>query len=318
LRANVDQLPPPPSVPEEVARLVKLIYSERNQLPELFIKRQCTLGEVICQEDDLGDSMFIIQSGRLAVAKGDLKAPIVLGCRYPGEAVGEMALLEDEPRSATLVAIEDCQLLEINRENFHKLLGASPSFSQGIMRLLSSRLREASEAVERETMAKIRDPLTGLYNRRFMEGALEQELLRAARADYPVSLILMDIDLFKSLNDTYGHPAGDEMLRRLGELIFEHVRRADVACRYGGEEFLIILPETELEIALQRADQLRVAFASMAVDHNGKKLQRTISIGVSAYPNHGATPSQLILTADKALYQAKVSGRDRVIGAEID
>lgn len=302
-------------VPGDSEYFGQLISNEHRNLPELFAERKFAPGEVVFQENDQGDTMHIIQSGRVAVLKGDFLAPTVLGCRSSGETIGEMALLEAKPRSASVVALEPLRLLEISRDNFQKLLGASPTFSQGIMQMLSARLRESSKAVRHETLDKIRDSLTGLYNRRYMEETLRQELLRATRADYPVSLIMLDMDHFKRLNDTFGHPAGDQVLRSLGELLLSQVRGEDVACRYGGEEFLLILPGTSLETASRRAEELRLAFEAIRVYYGSQILECTLSLGVATFPDHGLTPEQILQATDVALYAAKIAGRNRVMTA---
>ena len=291
----------------------QLIYREHRQWAHLFEQHEYQAGQVIFAENDPGDSAYIILSGRLAVIKGDLAAPIILGCRTQEQSIGEMALLEESPRSAAVVTLEPVTLMEISRQNFQVLMQESASFSQGIMRILSRRLREASQAVESATVEKIQDPLTGLYNRRYMETMLNHELQRAGRAGYPVSLIMMDIDHFKKLNDTYGHPAGDEVLRSLAALMKSQVRRADVACRYGGEEFLIILPETPIEVAAERAEMLRRAFADLLIEYAGQVMQGKLSLGVAVFPDQAEIPDRLIQAADKALYAAKSSGRNRVV-----
>jgi len=302
-----------PDTLEDEIVLGQLLFNEHKQWGHLFEEREFQAGQVLFHEDGAGDSAYIILSGMLAVVVGDFSAPIVLGCRKKEQSIGEMALLEDSPRSASIVALEPVRLMEISRQNFQILLKESVTFSQGILRLLSMRLREASLAFESATVEKIKDPLTGLYNRRYMEIMLTHELQRAERSGYQVSLIMMDIDHFKKLNDTYGHPAGDEVLRSLADLMKSQIRRADVACRYGGEEFLIILPESSIEIASERAELLRSTFAELQVEYEGQTMQGKLSLGVAVFPDHAATPKQLVQIADKALYQAKTGGRNRVI-----
>jgi len=166
----------------------------------------------------------------------------------------------------------------------------------------------------RETLAAqaFRDPLTGLYNRRYMEDALARELLAAARAKMPVSLIMFDVDHFKRLNDGHGHDAGDAVLRVIGELARKHVRGSDIACRYGGEEFLLILPGTTAASAAARAGMLCAALRDLDLVHNGQSLGRiTISAGVAECD--GQSPDRLFSAVDQALYAAKRSGRDRVV-----
>jgi diguanylate cyclase (GGDEF)-like protein len=162
----------------------------------------------------------------------------------------------------------------------------------------------------------IRDPLTGLYNRRHMEDALERELSRAQRDRSPLGVILLDLDHFKQLNDQYGHAAGDVVLRRLGRMLQARVRAEDICCRYGGEEFLVILPRASMQDTLRRAEALRVAAAAMRAEPDGIELPPvTLSMGVACFPEHGLDPSSLIQAADEALYRAKAGGRDRVEAA---
>lgn len=159
----------------------------------------------------------------------------------------------------------------------------------------------------------IRDPLTGLFNRRYMEESLERELRRAARRNHPVSVLMVDMDHFKRFNDTFGHEAGDVLLKELARMLRQQVRGEDIVCRYGGEEFTVILPEAGLEAAVQRGEQLRRAAGLLGVRHQGQELGPvTLSIGVASFPQHGATASLLLRGADQALYAAKASGRNRV------
>ena len=159
----------------------------------------------------------------------------------------------------------------------------------------------------------IRDQLTGLFNRWYLEEALERELLKAWRSNRSVGLILMDLDDFKEINDTCGHDAGDELLRALGELFRTRLRASDFACRYGGDEFLLILPESTLHDACARAEDIRSAVRSAKVSHRGRMLGPTsVSSGVVACPEHGRSVAELLHAADAALYRAKASGGDRV------
>jgi diguanylate cyclase (GGDEF)-like protein len=169
----------------------------------------------------------------------------------------------------------------------------------------------------RETLRNqaIRDSLTGLFNRRYLEETMERELHRVKRQDLPLGVVMMDLDHFKQYNDTFGHSAGDELLSALGILLKSHIRGEDIACRYGGEEFLLILPGASMEIALERAESLRLAVKEMHQHNQGLK-PASLSLGVAVYPDHGDTGLQLIQSADAALYRAKKAGRDRVAAAE--
>jgi diguanylate cyclase (GGDEF)-like protein/PAS domain S-box-containing protein len=169
----------------------------------------------------------------------------------------------------------------------------------------------------RETLRSqaIRDPLTGLFNRRYMEETLERELTRVKRQGAPLGVIMLDLDHFKQYNDTYGHSAGDDLLSALGGLVKSQIREEDIACRYGGEEFLLILPGTSMEVTLERAEILRQAVQEMHLHYRSLK-PITLSLGVAGYPEHGDTGLEIIQAADAALYRAKQAGRDRVMAAD--
>jgi diguanylate cyclase (GGDEF)-like protein/PAS domain S-box-containing protein len=169
----------------------------------------------------------------------------------------------------------------------------------------------------RETLRNqaIRDPLTGLFNRRYLEETMERELNRVNRMGLPLGVIMMDLDHFKQYNDAFGHSAGDELLSALGMLLKSHIRGEDIACRYGGEEFLLVLSGASISIALERAESLRLTVKEMHKRYQGLK-PTTLSLGVAVFPDHGDTGLQLIQAADAALYRAKKAGRDRVMIAE--
>jgi diguanylate cyclase (GGDEF)-like protein len=162
----------------------------------------------------------------------------------------------------------------------------------------------------------IHDPLTGLFNRRYMEETLDLETRRAVRKEQSIGVIMLDIDHFKLFNDRFGHAAGDELLRSLAALTLAHLRGGDIACRYGGEEFLLILPEATLEAGMRRAEDLRERVKSLEVRYLETALgPLTISLGVAIFPDNGRTREELLAAADAALYAAKEGGRDRVVAA---
>ena len=156
-----------------------------------------------------------------------------------------------------------------------------------------------------------RDPLTGLYNRRYLEATMERELARCQREGHPLGLILIDIDHFKSINDRFGHPAGDEVIKAMARLL--QTRASDVVCRYGGEEFLLLLPNIPQETAFERAMQYRRAFEEQVLRFGDSTIRGTLSAGIACYPAHGNTAEELLRCADQALYQAKQEGRNKVI-----
>jgi diguanylate cyclase (GGDEF)-like protein/PAS domain S-box-containing protein len=163
----------------------------------------------------------------------------------------------------------------------------------------------------------IKDPLTGLYNRRYLEEMLEREIRRAVRSEQSVGVLMLDLDHFKNFNDTYGHDAGDAVLRETGAFLSRSIRAEDTVCRFGGEEFVIVLPTASAESALARAERIRAKMHELTVLYQGLSLGRiTVSIGVSELPAHGTSPAELLAAADAALYRAKRDGRDRVVVAE--
>lgn len=171
---------------------------------------------------------------------------------------------------------------------------------------------------QRLSTLALRDSLTGLYNRRYMEVSLEHEIQRVRRQQDSLGVIMMDLDNFKRFNDTYGHAAGDMMLRQLGTFLRTHVRSADIACRYGGEEFVVILPGASLEETQNRGEQLRQEFQTIEFNHDGITLAGvTLSAGVAVFPRHGETGTELLQLADDALYQAKAHGRNRLVIAAL-
>jgi diguanylate cyclase (GGDEF)-like protein/PAS domain S-box-containing protein len=166
---------------------------------------------------------------------------------------------------------------------------------------------------ERLARESVRDPLTGLFNRRFMIESLVREIKRGERNQTPVGIIMADIDHFKQFNDKYGHAAGDNVLIQMGGFFKAGLRGADIACRYGGEEFVFFLPESSAENTFKRADQIREEVKNLKVHHGGELLASiTLSMGISTYPDQGSNAEDLLRVADAALYRAKQEGRDRV------
>ena len=200
------------------------------------------------------------------------------------------------------IEADDAAALNGQDHGLVRRLGEQISLSISNLRL-QIRLREQS----------IRDPLTGMFNRRYLDETLTRELSRAQRGKQPISLLVLDIDHFKKYNDMRGHDAGDALLEHFARLLQQRIRKEDIACRYGGEEFVIVMPATPADMAIRRAQDICEATRSMKV-HTGKDsfASVTVSIGVSAYPANGETGAELITAADAALYKAKNNGRDQV------
>ncbi len=178
---------------------------------------------------------------------------------------------------------------------------------------LQAKLNEIIELQVKLREQAIRDALTGLFNRHYLTDVMSGELSRAQRGNYPVTFMLIDLDHFKEINDKYGHHAGDVVLATAGKMLLEHIRQGDYAFRYGGEEFLVILPGTAPHDALRRAEQLRADFIALKTEAEGKVIDVTASIGVAVYPIDGEKTEDILHYVDAALYQAKGKGRDKVI-----
>ena len=224
---------------------------------------------------------------------GEPSGSFCLPMAVHGETLGVLSLATDRPGGLT------------DREQ----QAARSVAEQLSLALANLRLREALRD------QSIRDPLTGLYNRRYLEEALGREICRAKRQGQPVSVVMADVDHFKRFNDSHGHEAGDAVLSEVGKLLVRQIRGEDVACRFGGEEFCLILPGADLESARRRADQIRAEVGRLNVRHGPRSLGTiTMSAGVSSYP--ALSEGHLIAAADAALYRAKRAGRDRVEAAD--
>ncbi len=230
-------------------------------------------------------------------------------CRHVGECEDSCLCVPLVSQGETLavlhlrVAAPDC--ISEDMQRLASALAEQLSLAVGNLRLQET-LRSSSE----------RDPLTDLYNRRHLEISLQRELARAQRHGFPVSLIMLDVDHFKAFNDTNGHEAGDEVLRNVAHVLKRHTRVEDVACRYGGEEFLIVLTSCSMDDAYAKAEAIREAIAQQQVFARGAALPRiTASLGIACYPEDGDRIERLIGEADAALYRAKATGRNRIVAS---
>lgn len=171
-----------------------------------------------------------------------------------------------------------------------------------------------SQALLREQ--SVRDHLTGLFNRRYLEETLERELLRAVRKQLSMGIIMLDVDNLKHFNDTWGHAAGDEILRELGSLLLRQIRGEDIACRYGGDEFILVLPDASREVTRERAELICEYAKQFHLQFDGQNLAAvTFSLGVAVSPEHGVTSTGILRAVDAALYRAKHEGRGQVVVA---
>jgi diguanylate cyclase (GGDEF)-like protein len=212
-----------------------------------------------------------------------------------------------------LMTIEVPVVLDIDAAHAAARVGLATALAEQLALALSN--AKLKEVLKQQSIV---DPLTGLFNRRYMDETLFRELSRARRKSCPLSLVMIDVDHFKSINDRHGHEAGDTVLRAVAEHIKASVREGDLVCRFGGEEMVILMPECDVQDAGARAEKLRAAIRSLHVSYGGHTIGAvTASFGVASYPYHAGDETTLIACADKAMYQAKSAGRDRVVVAEM-
>jgi diguanylate cyclase (GGDEF)-like protein len=192
-----------------------------------------------------------------------------------------------------------------------KRLTISEQTLQATNDTLQRQLSEIRELQAQLSEQVIRDPLTGLHNRRYLEAIAPRELARCKREAQCLSVLMIDLDHFKQINDTYGHQGGDEVLKSLAVMLQDGTRMTDVACRYGGEEFMLLMPNMPTDVGLQRAVQWCAEFAALEVQSGNASIRTTLSVGIATYPVHAQTMEDLIRCADLALYGAKREGRNR-------
>jgi len=238
------------------------------------------------------------QEQRCPHVEGDERVSLCLPLLAQGETLGILNLLEGAPRTGEADAARTA-----DKGKLAKIL--ADNIGLGIANL---KLRESMRNLS------IRDPLTVLFNRRYMEEALALELHRNKRNAAQLAVIMIDIDHFKQFNDSFGHDGGDAVLRSLGNFLKNQVRGSDIACRYGGEEFILILSPSTADGARLRAEKIRADAEQLSVSHAGRDLGAiTLSLGVAVFPDHASEAAALVKAADVALYQAKSGGRNRVV-----
>ena len=177
---------------------------------------------------------------------------------------------------------------------------------------MENQLHEVEEEKSKLREQVVRDPLTGVFNRRFLDDMLPRELSRATREGYPVAIIMLDLDHFKRINDEYSHATGDEVLKSFTQLLRQGARDSDMVCRYGGEEFVVIMPKMSVDSALERVDAWRAELQESTIACGDCRINITVSAGIAAFPMHGDTPEELLARADEMLYRSKRLGRSRI------
>jgi diguanylate cyclase (GGDEF)-like protein len=274
-------------------------------------ERMASPGEILFKQGDPGENMYWIESGVLAILQGNLSSPNLLTFRYPGHVVGEIALIENISRTASVVAVQPTHLRYLNNEKFQEILARVPEVSLELMRLLSSRLREVKPT---EYSAGNYDHLTGALSRQALDSHLEEEIARAERYDYNFVLVFIDLDHFKEINDQYGHARGDHMLVEFVRRIVVDLRTTDLFFRYGGDEFVLILQGVNHERGPALVRRL-MDLACLTPLPGDPPLFLSFSAGIAYFPEDGETSEGLFKVADQRLYQAKKNGPSSVNGS---
>jgi diguanylate cyclase (GGDEF)-like protein len=277
-------------------------------------------GHTLLAPGDRNTSLYLVVEGRLLVYLEDPGGRHYLALDV-GECAGELSFIDGRAASAHVVASIPSRVLEIAHADVMRLVDGASSFARNLLQVMSSRVRNDNTHLQRsfhlqreyERAAKT-DLLTGVHNRRWMDEMFPRQVARSQRSGQPLAVLMVDIDRFKRLNDTYGHQLGDVVLKATARKLAETLRPTDFLVRYGGEEFIAMLPGAAQDQAAVAAERLRIAVerTDFAAPEPGTMLKVTVSIGVAVLAN-GETLEQLIERADNALYRAKAAGRNTVV-----
>lgn len=296
------------AVPLEAIRDVVSLCEEHNY----------TSGSILLRPEVLNDKMYLILNGQVSVHLDAVDSPplVTLGS---GECIGEMSLFDGKPPSAYVKVVEPSLMLVIDRTVLWKIIDACDGVARNLLLMLSSRLRATNIAMSgvqhenrRHESEAIHDALTGLYNRRWLDTFMARFKDRAFISALPMSVVMVDVDYFKRLNDEHGHEAGDITLQALAHLLRQSVRPHDMIARFGGEEFILLLPNTSRAGAAGLAERLRQRVAANRVQLDDQLLLSiTISAGI-AECREVQRVDEVMREADDALYRAKRAGRNRI------
>lgn len=283
-------------------------------------------GKTLFREGDEGNELFIVKSGKVAITIGlsDGKQRELREFSR-GDFFGEMSIFENAPRSATCIAKERSSLYSLHEKNFFEIMGSSPLTAIRIMYRMSNitteRLHHTSTFLsdlvrwgEKARKRAITDELTGVYNRHFLEHSLEELFVSSRKGKKPLSLIMVDLDRFREINERYGHKTGDRIILAVVEIFKKNLRKSDFIARYGGDEFCVVMPHTGLEEAEETAWKICREVEGLCVlkDSGGSNEKVTTSQGIASYPESAQDLKALRQKADQALYRSKEGGRNRV------
>jgi diguanylate cyclase (GGDEF)-like protein len=266
-------------------------------------------GQVLFMQGDVADHLYWIEEGLLAVLSGDLVDPKLLAFRRPGQVVGEIALIENIRRTASIVAIERTRIRTLSREKFEAMLTLIPAIGIEIRRMLSARLRLAMPG---DYAAGIHDPLTGALTREHFAKHLYEEIEVSCMYGQSFSMVFMDIDQLKSVNEKQGHAYGDLLLKTFVQTLRSVMRGTDLLFRHGGDEFVLLLPSNDAAQAASLTERLMEGVKA-DMESLWPPATVTFSAGVASYPFDGGTAEQILAVADGRLKQAKRQGPGKLV-----
>ena len=318
-----------PALLAKVGVFSLLSPTEIDQVAEHLATVNLTAGQTLFHEGDQGNDLYIIADGAAAVS---IKLPDggdkEIARFAPGDFFGEMSIFDNAPRSASCRALKKSVLYSLSKDAFSDIITVHPELALKLMyrmlKVTTQRLRGTSEFVSEMVLwgegarkRAVTDELTGVYNRRFLEDSLGNYIAEAQEKGEALSLVMVDLDHFRQINELYGHPKGDATVRSAAQLFRSLLRETDVIARYGGDEFVIIMPRTEPAHATELMSRVCAEVARLEIlkDMNGAITTVTSSMGVAGFPLHAADLSALRAAADAALYRAKEEGRNRAVCA---
>lgn len=294
---------------------LEMLSEEIGQCSERTIES----GTVILDPMRKNESIYILLDGELLVCLEPRPTNPVVRLKV-GDCVGELSIIDDHPPSAYVLAATECRVIEIPRAVLWNMLGKQQGIAANLLHILAERIRQNNEIIlaglemqrQYRTQAET-DALTGLHNRAWMDEIFPSQLELSEKIGQHVSLLILDIDFFKLINDTHGHLVGDMMLSNVGRVMLHNLRNTDLSVRYGGEEFVVLMPATDAVKAKVTAERLRKRIAASHVSlPDGSKTNVTVSIGIAEwFP--GQRIDELLGLADQALYRAKNNGRNQVV-----
>ena len=293
---------------------LSVIESELREARHLRIEA----GQVLLDPKEVNLNIYVVLEGELLVClEPNLGNPLVRVGR--GDCVGELSIIDTALPSAYVMPAGPTQLLAISKEVLWRMMGLEQRIAVNLLYVLSQRIRESNVVllgnleIQREYRNKAEtDSLTGLHNRTWFEEVFPKQLELCERIGQHASLMMIDVDHFKKVNDQYGHQSGDEALRHIGRLLLRNLRGTDLCARYGGEEVIVLMPGTEISQARLTAERLRESIgASLLSLPDGRQIKLTISGGIAQW-QPGILLSGLINAADRALYHAKEGGRNQI------